>query len=218
MLHQGTWQHNAALHHVVIYRSVSTHCTYPPSSPGSPPWQRSPGCSVISAPAQPSSFLIWVPLSCLFPPAPLFLPLFMFPSSLCLDFLFLSLCLFLSLSLSHTHTYTHNPPPLNSLSLSNLPPWFVLSYTHTLLHTLRSLLRLEFIWPWSSLCLSLPPSVSPGHGREELDLCDAAAAWAYAHSKWMMGWLRGREVDYRQAPFGGATMWRCNLFVCYLIQ
>ena len=171
MLHQGTWQHNAALHHVVIYRSVSTHCTYPPSSPGSPPWQRSPGCSVISAPAQPSSFLIWVPLSCLFPPAPLFLPLFMFPSSLCLDFLFLSLCLFLSLSLSHTHTYTHNPPPLNSLSLSLIS----LPDSSSLIHTLSCTHCVRYS-DWNSSDPD-PLSVSPSLPQSRQDT--AGRSWTF---------------------------------------
>lgn len=127
------------------------HCTYPPSSPGSPPWQRSPDCSVISTLAQPYSFLIQIPLSCLFPPAPRFLPPFMS--------LFLLPAWISSLSLLQ-------PTLPSTLFLSN-PSWFVLSHTHmhTHKHCLSSL-KLELIWPWSSsVSLPLPLSLQDTAGR-----------------------------------------------------
>lgn len=98
-----------------IQQGVSIHCTYPPSSPDSPPWQRSPDCSVISTPAQPYSFFIQIPLSCLFPPAPLFLPPFMFPFPLP------AWISSLSLALSHPYTHTHTTPSSHSHSHTHIP-------------------------------------------------------------------------------------------------
>lgn len=69
---------------------ASMHCTYLPSSPGSPPWQRSLGCSLISAPAQPYSSLNQNLVSS-FSSLSLFLPLFRSLYSLfLLDFLSVS--------------------------------------------------------------------------------------------------------------------------------
>lgn len=145
------------------------HRTYPPSPPDSPPWQRSPDCSVISTPAQPYSFLIQIPLSYLFPPAPLFLPPFMspFPLSAWISSL--------SLSLAHTPS---------TLFLFN-PFWCGLCPTHTCTHTITPThtqalppsFRLEFITPCSSLCLSLPPSVPPSLCRSRKQQGGAEPLW-----------------------------------------
>lgn len=73
-------------------------CTYPPSSPGLPPWQHLHDCSAISAPAQPSSCLIQILWLCLFTPDPFLRP---------------------SLYSSHKQS----PPPVYPLSLSQ--PLFI---------------------------------------------------------------------------------------------
>ena len=167
-----------------VYRRVSMHCTHHLSSPGSPPWTDAHYCSVISAPAQPSSLSVRVPLSCLLssscPPFPV-LPLCPL-SSCCLDFL---------LSFSHTI----HP----SLSVSN-PLWFVHAHAHactlpsSFAHTAfvtQAGIHLTLIL---SLCLFLPPSlplvsrIQQG-GAEPLWCC--CCCRAHTHSKYMMGYLRG---------------------------
>lgn len=130
------------------------HCTYPPSPPVSPPWQRSPDCSVISTPAQPYSFLIQILVVVSFsllPPfsflllCPLFLFLLGFPRCLSLSHTHPQLSFSLTLSdvdscLTHTHAHTHN----HSHSHTSLAPVIQTGIHLTLF-----------------LSLSLPPSLCP---------------------------------------------------------
>lgn len=98
------------------------------------------------------------------------------PFSSFLNVLFLFLLIYtLSVSLSRTHTHARARAGLST-------SWFVLSLTcaHTASVT-QTTIHLCLI-----LSVSLAPILYQAHSREELNLCDAAAAaaaWAYAHSR-----------------------------------
>lgn len=110
-------------------------------------------------------------------------------------------------------------PPQLTLNLSQtLPDSSSLTHSraHSPLHAHTAFVTQTRIYLTLILSPSLPPS--PGYSGRSWTFVMLLPAWAYTHSKWTMGYLRGGGVGYWQAPFGGANMWRCNLFVRCLIQ
>lgn len=169
MLHQSAWWNNAALHHVAVRGAWA--CTVP-----TPHLLLSDALSAASRfqlrlshlPSQSET-----PCLVCFLLQPFFLPFFMSSSSFC----WFTLCR--SLSPGHTHTRAR---ARRSLYFLIRPLSLTCAHTASVTQTTIHLCLILSV----SLAPSLPPILYQAHSREELNLCDAAAAaaaWAYAHSR-----------------------------------
>lgn len=168
MLHQSAWWNNAALHHVAVRGAWA--CTVP-----------TPHLLLSDALSAASRFQLRLSHLPSQSETPCLVCFLLQP------FFFLSLCPLplsvdlhsVGLSLPDTHTHAR---ARRSLYFLIRPLSLTCAHTASVTQTTIHLCLILSV----SLAPSLPPILYQTHSREELNLCDAAAAaaaWAYAHSR-----------------------------------